>query len=181
MDKQKELDKIARQIERCAECKKNKHGAAVVGEGNADADIMFIGEAPGRNEAVVGRPFIGRSGKFLRSQIAEAGLKDEDVYITSPVKYLPDYVTPTEEDIAHGMTHLSRQIEVINPKVIVLLGSVAVRGVLGEKRPVAKEHGMIIERNEKKYFISYHPSAAIRFTKIRALFIEDFKKLKQLL
>ena len=131
MGKKASLEKIAKEIEVCKVCKINKHGMPVPGEGNSDADVMFVGEAPGRTEAESGRPFVGRSGKLLRSAIGSIGLKEEDVFITSPVKYLPDYVTPTDEDIKHGMTHLSKQIEVINPKVIVLLGSVAVRGVLG--------------------------------------------------
>src|ERR1700685_3374875 len=102
MDKQKELDRLAREIENCKICKIGKNGKAVPGEGNPDAKIAFIGEAPGKQEAVIGRPFIGRSGQLLRSLIREIGLKEDEVYITSPVKYLPERGTPTSEDIAHG-------------------------------------------------------------------------------
>ena len=118
MNKQAELDKISRDIENCITCKIGKHGKAVPGEGNPDADIMFVGEAPGRNEAEIGRPFIGRSGKLLRKLINEAGLAESEVYITSPVKYLPDYVTPKPSDIAHGKTHFDKQVEVIDPKIL---------------------------------------------------------------
>src|SRR5580704_5798504 len=102
MNKQQALDKIAKEIENCKLCKVGKNGMAVPGEGNPDAAIAFIGEAPGRQEAATGRPFIGRSGQLLRSLIRGIGLNEEDVYITSPVKYLPDRGTPTSQDIAHG-------------------------------------------------------------------------------
>lgn len=180
MNKATQLRKIAEEIENCEICKKDKIGMAVPGEGSPDAKIIFIGEAPGKTEAATGRPFVGRSGKLLRSTILSIGLKEDEVYITSPVKYLPVYKTPTERDILHGMIHLSKQLAVIKPKIVVLMGSVAARGVLGEKIPVAKEHGKILIRNGVKYFFSYHPAAAIRFQKFKQVFIDDFKKLKTL-
>src|SRR6185436_19798058 len=125
MDKQKALAKIAKEIENCKICKKDKIGKAVPGEGSANADIVFLGEAPGKKEAETGRPFIGRAGKLLRSMLAEVGLKDADVFITSPVKYLPVYVTPKPEDIEHGRTHLFEQLKIIEPKIVVLMGNVA--------------------------------------------------------
>lgn len=133
MSKSSALARIAKEIEKCQICKEGKSGKAVVGEGNPDADIVFIGEAPGKTEALTGRPFVGRSGQLLRSLIRESGLKEEEVYITSPVKYLPDRGTPSASDIVHGRVHLLKQLEVIDPKIVVLLGSVAVYGVLGEK------------------------------------------------
>ncbi len=179
--KEKLLQKIAQEIENCKECKVGKSGKAVPGEGNFDADILFVGEAPGRNEAEQGRPFIGRSGKLLRRLINEAGLSEEEVFITSPVKYLPDYITPTPSDIAHGKTHFDKQVEIIDPKIIVLLGRVASLAVLNKNILVAKEHGTIIEENGKKYFITVHPAAALRFVKMKNTLLEDFEKLKKLL
>lgn len=178
MDKQAKLDVITQQIEECELCKIDKVGKAVPGEGNPDADVVFIGEAPGKTEAATGRPFIGRSGKLLRKLIAEAGLTDDEVYITSPVKRLPTYVTPKPADIAHGKVHLDAQLAVIEPKVIVMLGSVAAQALLGEKIPVSTRHGEIIEKDGRKYFVTVHPAAALRFTKMRNLLLEDFKKLK---
>ncbi len=180
MDKQQELKKIAHEIEQCVVCKKKSIGKAVPGEGNPDADIMFVGEAPGRTEAATGRPFVGRSGKLLRKLINEADLKEQEVYITSPVKYLPVYGTPKKEDIEHGRKYMERQIAVIQPKIIVLLGSVAVQAILGEKIPVSTHHGEVIEREGKTYFITVHPAAALRFTKMRDMLLADFKKLKSL-
>jgi len=181
INKQKELDKIAREIESCKVCKVGKSGKAVPGEGNPDASVVFIGEAPGRQEAASGRPFIGRSGQLLRSLICEVGLKEEDVFITSPVKYLPDRGTPTPSDIAHGRLHLELQLNIIQPKLIVLLGNVAVQGVLGKKIPVKKDHGKIIEQDGRLYLITLHPAAALRFPPLKELIKEDFEKLKQII
>lgn len=181
-DKQKALDKIAREIEQCEICKQGKSGKAVPGEGNPDADIVFIVEAPGRKEAETGRPFVGRSGQLLRSLIREVGLKEEEVYITSPVKYLPDRGTPTSADITHGRMHLMKQFAIIQPKVVMLLGRVAAEGVLEKKVAVVSEHGNFIEeKNGIKYFLTYHPAAALRFpNKFKHLLKEDFEKLKKL-
>ncbi|MDP2637498.1 MAG: uracil-DNA glycosylase [Candidatus Levybacteria bacterium] len=181
IDKTLQLDKIAKEIENCKICRIGKSGKAVVGEGSPDAKIAFIGEAPGKKEAKTGRPFVGRSGQLLRALIRESGLKEEDVYITSPVKYLPDCGTPTPEDIKHGKIHLDKQLEVIDPKIIVLLGSVAVQAVLGKKLPVLKEHGKVIEEKGRKYFLTLHPAAALRFAKNKPLLLSDFKNLKSLL
>lgn len=179
--KEKRLSKIANEIENCKVCKLNKSGKAVPGEGNADAKIIFVGEAPGRNEAATGRPFIGRSGKLLRAQIVKVGLKEEDVYITSPVKYLPDYITPKPSDIEHGKTHFDEQVEVISPKIIVLLGRVACLAVLNKNVSVVLKHGEIIEEGKRRYFITVHPAAALRFKKMKATFEEDFKKLTKII
>ncbi len=176
-----QLLKIAQEIEACAQCREGKSGSAVVGEGSPEARIVFIGEAPGKEEAKVGRPFIGRSGKFLRSAIREVGLMEKEVYITSPVKYLPDRGTPTGADIAHGRTHLFRQLAVIDPKIVVLLGSVACRALLDRDVSVAQEHGKTIEKEGKTFLITFHPAAAMRFPKIREGFYEDFKRLKLLI
>ncbi|MBI2443211.1 MAG: uracil-DNA glycosylase [Candidatus Levybacteria bacterium] len=194
MDKQRGLNTIAKEIEHCTICKEGKTGLAVPGEGNPDADIVFIGEAPGKTEAKTGRPFVGRSGQLLRSLIREIGLEEKDVYITSPVKYLPLKVTPTPKDIAHGRTHLMKQLEVIQPKVVILLGRVAAEGVLQNPTSVAsgdlrgvrkvavtKERGNVIEeRDGVKYFLTYHPAAALRFpVKFKRILEEDFEKVKK--
>lgn len=180
-EKQRALDDIVAEIEACPECKRDKIGRAVPGEGNPDADVMFIGEAPGKTEAETGRPFVGRSGKILRSLIQAMGFEDSDVYITSPVKRLPTYTTPNPEDIAHGRTHLDKQIAVIEPNYIVLLGNVACQAVLGKKLPISKEHGTIIEQDGRHYFISFHPAAGLYDPSVRPQIVADFNRLKKLL
>lgn len=197
MNKQKALEIVNDEIIACKICPVGKSGRPVVGEGSVDAEVVFIGEAPGKQEAVTGKPFIGRSGKLLRSLIAEIGLDENDIYITSPVKYLPDRGTPTTQDIAHGRLHLMKQLAIIQPKVVVLLGRVAAEGVLQKKVAVSTEHGKVIaesfdlvypEQSRRaqdkpvKYFLTVHPAAALRFSvKYKPIIQNDFQKLKSLL
>jgi len=180
--KQKLLELIAEEIEQCKICKKNTIGKSVPGEGNPDADIMFIGEAPGKNEAETGRPFVGRAGKMLREGIAMLGLNDWDVYITSPVKRLPIHTTPIAEEVAHGKTHLLKQFDVIEPKIIVLLGRVAALAMLDKDISVMKEHGKVLRRPDGRlYMIMMHPAAPLYSGNLREAYFKDFKKLAVLL
>lgn len=175
------LLKIAKEIAKCEECKRDKSGLPVPGEGNQNAKILFLGEAPGYLESQTGRPFVGRAGKFLTKMLDSIGIRREDVFITSPVKYFPGRRAPSLEEIRHGMIHTRKQIETIKPKAIVLLGNVAIKALLDEKLRVSNIHGKIIEKEGIKYFPTFHPSAAMRFTKVRLKMKEDFKKLKSLL
>ena len=179
--KQKELDKIAEEIRTSKELQKNRIGMAVPGEGNPDADIVFLGEAPGKNEAQTGRPFIGRAGKVLRETLDEIGIPHGSVFITSALKYLPTYVTPKPEDIEQEKPYLERQLDIIDPKVIVLLGKTACRTMLGRVVPMVQERGNIIEKDGRSYFISLHPAAVLYSGKLLGPFKEDFKKLKAFL
>lgn len=183
MSKQEELDALAKEVEACEECKKDKIGVAVFGEGNPDATVAFIGEAPGKQEAKVGRPFIGPSGKLLRKTIRDVlGLDDmKDVYITSPVKYLPERGTPSKKDIDHARTHFDRQLAIVNPKIVVLMGAVAAQAVLNEKVAVTSVHGTVLERDGRKYFITVHPAAGLRYPPMQETFQEDFEKLREVL
>jgi uracil-DNA glycosylase family 4 len=174
------LEKIAAEIATCRVCKMKKVGVAVPGEGNPDADIVFLGEAPGKEEAKTGRPFIGRSGKLLRTLIKEAGLDAEQVFITSPVKYLPKHVTPTPAEIAHGRKHLMEQLNVIQPKFVVLLGRTAYFAMFNELCEIGKLHGTTLERDGIRYMIAYHPAAPLHSPKLRQELYNDFKKLKRL-
>jgi DNA polymerase len=181
MNKQKKLELVAKEIKNCKICKQGKIGKPVPGEGNPDAKVVFLGEAPGRTEAETGRPFVGRSGQLLRGKIRDIGLNESEVFITSPVKYLPKKGTPSKSDIAHGKIHLSKQLGIINPQFIVLLGNTAAIGVLEKKFPAAKWHGKTIKKDDKTYFFSFHPAAAIRFPQIRKCFIKDMSKFKKIL
>ena len=180
-DKQKALDAIADEISRCKICKRDKVGLPVPGEGDPNATVMFVGEAPGKREAESGRPFIGPSGKLLRSSITKIGLREQDVFITSAVKYLPKHVTPTPEEIAHGRAHLRAQIDVIRPKIIVLLGRVATESVLERKVAISKEHGSLVQQDGRTYLIAYHPAAALRYPPARKFFEQDMITLKKYL
>lgn len=179
-EKDKLLAKIAIEIERCRVCKRDSLGLSVPGEGNASARVVFIGEAPGRTEAKIGRPFVGTSGKLLRRLIVSSGLVEADVYITSPVKRCPKKGTPTPAQIAHGKIHVDRQLAVIRPKVVVLLGRVAAFAVINKIVAVAKEHGKIINKNGIKFFLTFHPAAPLHSPKVRQELLKDFEKLSRI-
>ncbi len=181
MDKSNELAKIALVIEKCPLCRKWGQGKAVPGEGNPDARIVFIGEAPGKEEAGTGRPFIGRSGRFLRAKIKEISLNEKDVFITSPVKYLPLRGTPSKENVVHAREHLLKQISVIDPEIVVLLGSTACLALLEKKVEIRKQHGGIIEKDGRTYLLTFHPASAMRFPYAKEGFINDFAELKRLI
>jgi len=181
MTKERALKRIAEEIAGCRSCRKGCTGKAVPGEGDADARVVFVGEAPGREEAKTGRPFVGRSGKLLRQTIREAGLTEEEVFITSPVHYLPDQGTPSKEMIRHGREHLFTQLAVIEPDIIVLLGNTACAAILDTKVEVMKQHGTAVRKDGRTYFITLHPAYAIRFTEGKKLFLRDFARLKRLI
>jgi DNA polymerase len=170
MNKEQTLKRIAAEIARCRLCKKGGSGK-----------VVFIGEAPGREEAKTGRPFIGRSGKLLRQMIRDIGLVETDVFITSPVHYLPDRGTPSTEMIQHGREHLFKQLTVIGPKIIVLLGNSACVALLDGKVEITKKHGTVVEKDGRTYFITVHPAYAIRFTKGKEMLLSDFTRLKRLI
>jgi DNA polymerase len=179
MNKQIELNKLAKEIEKDDLYKEKFIGKMVFGEGNVDAKIMFVGEAPGKQEAESGRPFIGRSGKLLRSYITGIGLKEADVYITSPVKYLPAHGTPTPKEIERARVHFFKQVDIIQPKLLVLLGKTALYAALNESLPILKHHGEIREKDGRHFFLTLHPAAVLRFSKFKPFLEADFQKLKE--
>ncbi len=175
-----ELLKINRQILKCPVCLKSAKGLLVPGEGSPSAKIVLVGEAPGKNEAISGKPFIGRAGKLLDSLLDAIKLDRRDIFITSAVKYLPKtYITPKPADIEHGRIHLFNQLEAIKPKVIVLLGNTAAVAVLHQKFSIAEDHGKFIKRDGLIYFLSYHPAAPLYSPKLREVIEKDFKKLQK--
>lgn len=181
MDKQKSLENLEKKIKKDPIYKEKFTGKLVFGEGNINAKIMFVGEAPGKQEAETGRPFIGRSGQLLRSLIREVGLKEEEVYITSPVKYLPKHGTPTKKEIEHARTDFMEQVEIINPSLLVLLGKTAMYAVLNEDISILKYHGSIRNSNGKTYLLTLHPAAVLRFPKYKDMIMADFHKIKTFL
>ncbi|HSB33588.1 MAG TPA: uracil-DNA glycosylase [Nitrospirota bacterium] len=181
MNKDLALKRIAEVIRACRLCKKGGLGKAVPGEGSADARIIFIGEAPGKEEAKTGRPFIGRSGKLLRKMIHEIGIDEAEVFITSPVHYLPSAGTPTKEMIIHGREHLLEQLSIIKPDIVVLLGNTACIAMLDLKIEISKRHGTLLKKDGRKYFITFHPAYAMRFPDGRRGFIRDFSELKKII
>jgi len=147
----------------------------VPGEGRLDAPIMLIGQAPGANEDMQLRPFIGRSGRLLDSILRRVHINRRKTYITSVVQFFPpENRLPTPAEVKACKPFLDRQIEIVNPRYVVLLGNLAAKTVLdiGE---VQKNHGMIIERDGIKYMMTFHPAAALRFGENIPLMEADFK------
>lgn len=177
------LEKIANEIKRCKKCRlwRNRKNA-VPGEGPRNAKIIFVGESPGKNEDEVGRPFVGMSGKFFTKKLSELGMDRKKFFICGIIRcHPPKNRNPKKDEILKCLPYLERQISVIKPKIICLLGNVSTKAVLGNEYSVSKNHGKLIVKNKKKFFIMPHPAAAMRFPKFREIFTNDLKKLKSLM
>ena len=173
---------LSEEIRRCTACPLWKdRNLAVPGEGAKNAKVLFIGEAPGVEEDHQGVPFAGRSGKFLDSLFKEIGWKREEVFMTSIVKCRsPQNRMPLAKEVKKCKElWLDKQIEILNPQLIVLLGNVSTCALIG-KVDFEKICGQIIEKEGRKYFVSYHPSAGMRFPQIKRIMKKDFRKLKNL-
>jgi DNA polymerase len=155
----------------------NLSTAFVPGEGPLNTKVMFVGQAPGAQEDALRRPFIGRSGQLLTRLIKSSGLNRDDVYITSVVQFFPPANRiPTDKEISSCRALLYRQIDIIKPKIVVLLGAVAAKEVLGIKG-IASLHGKVMEKDGITYFLSLHPAAAVRIKSNLPKIESDFKKL----
>lgn len=176
--KRRKLAQIARQIAQCSRCRSESIGKPVPGDGSPDARLVFVGEAPGRNEAAVGHAFVGRSGKLLRQSIRFLGPKRK-IFLTNALKYLPRSGAPKPAAIQHGRIHLLQQLQALHPSLVVLLGKTAARAVFGREIAVLKTHGSFCRKADDptRYFITVHPSAAMRFPAIRRVFFSDLELL----
>ncbi|MBY8996893.1 MAG: uracil-DNA glycosylase [Candidatus Thorarchaeota archaeon] len=180
MTRRKQIEELHEIIRKCTLCPLHETRTnAVPGEGPCTAHVMIIGEAPGAREDESGRPFVGRSGELLISLMHEIGLSRDSVFITSILKSRPPKNrTPTQSEISACKPHLERQIEIINPKIIILLGGVAISSLVGPWK-VSEAHGRFYETDGRTYFMTYHPAAALRFPKVKVLMREDFQTLSQ--
>lgn len=177
--KEKELKKLTQKIKDCRKCNLCKtRKNSVSGAGPANAKIMVLGQAPGFEEDKTGRPFVGRAGKFLNKLLEIAGIKREKVFITSPIKcFPPKNRKPKKEEIQACLSFLKKQIGIINPVKLILLGRVAF-SVFFLKRDFSNFRGKWVKLGDKDFFITYHPAAGLRFPKMKEILEEDFKKLK---
>lgn len=151
----------------------------VFGEGNTDCDVMFVGEAPGYNEDRLKRPFVGRGGQLLDECIKSIGWKREDVYITNIVKRRPpENRDPLPEEIEAYKPYLARQIEIINPRVIVALGRFAMNYFLPDAK-ITRDQGKVFRAGGRLIVPMFHPAAALRGTETMGQFRETFKNLPQ--
>ena len=153
----------------------------VFGEGNPDCEVLFIGEAPGAIEDQQTRPFVGRSGQLLRKSIRQINWKEEDVYITNIVKRRPpENRDPLPEEILAYKPYLTRQIEIINPKIIVPLGRFSMNYFLPNAK-ITRDQGKLFKAGNWFVAPMFHPSAALRGTIMMNAFLESFKKLPTML
>ncbi len=175
------LEELAEQIRVCIKCPLHESRTiAVPGDGKPTAKVMIIGEAPGKDEDASGHPFVGAAGRFLNSVLEGTGIDRNDLFITNIVKCRPPKNrTPKRLEIETCTSnYLFEQIELVNPKLIMLLGGVAAKKLLGVKT-INEARGKVIERDGRKYIVGYHP--AVRFyredlaDKVR----EDFALLKR--
>lgn len=181
------LDDIAREIRQCQRCGLSQERTnAVPGDGNPQADVLFIGEGPGKSEDRQGVPFVGAAGKFLDEMLAEIQLKREDVYITNIVKCRPPgNRDPKDEEIAMCWPYLKQQVALIKPKLIVTLGRHAMNRFLPGLK-ISQVHGRAkrykgIATEKQIYFPLYHPAVALYNGSYRDILKADIRKIPKLL
>lgn len=174
------------QVDGCTKCPLAEAGRQniVFGDGSAEADLMFIGEAPGRDEDIQGLPFVGRSGKKLTEIIEAMGVKRSDVYIANICKCRPPgNRNPEAEEVATCIEYLKAQIRIIKPKAICVLGTVAAHNLLGIKTPISKLRGEFLEYLGVPVMPTFHPAYLLRnYTpQTRKMVWDDIKKLMEFL
>ncbi len=179
--KRARLAELAEQIRvctRCPLCESRTH--AVPGDGRSSAKVMIVGEAPGAEEDKSGKPFVGASGRFLNHVLEGSGFAREDFFITNTVKCRPPRNrTPHKNEVdTCTADYLFEQIELVDPRLIVLLGGVAAKKLLGAKS-VGEVRGRVLERDGRKYLVTYHPAVRFHREDLAEKVKEDFALLKR--
>lgn len=179
----KSLEILNDKIHNCLRCELgHTRTNFVFGTGDPNADLMIIGEAPGRDEDLKGEPFVGRSGKLLTKIIESIGLTRDDVFIANIIKCRPpNNRKPAAKEVETCEPYLHKQIELINPKYILSLGLTATDTLLKTKNVMKDVRGKILEYRGKKLMITYHPAALLRNPNLKRPVWEDMKNLKSLL
>ncbi|HEV2704715.1 MAG TPA: uracil-DNA glycosylase [Pyrinomonadaceae bacterium] len=175
------LEVLATEISKCTKCPLwESRTLAVPGDGRPSARVMIIGEAPGKEEDESGHPFVGSAGRFLNQVLAGTGLDRADFFITNTVKCRPPKNrTPRKLEIdTCTSNYLFEQIELINPKLVMLLGGVAVKRVLGVKT-LGEARGRVVTRDGRRYLAGYHPAVRFYREELGDAVREDFARLKR--
>lgn len=153
-----------------------------MGEGNINAKIMFIGEGPGADEDKQGLPFVGKAGQLMNKAFQALGINREEIYIANIVKCRPPSNRVPEEDEAQAcLNYLRNQVVLIKPEIIVLLGSTAIKNILGKEYGITAVRGKWMEKNGIKYMPTWHPAALLRDENKKIEFWQDLKELKKYL
>ena len=171
-----ELEEVVKQCRKCRLCETRKN--VVFGVGNRETDIMFIGEGPGADEDIQGIPFVGKAGKLMNCAFEAIGLKREDVYIANIVKCRPpNNRNPQDDEAENCLDYLRNQVILVKPKIIVLLGSVALKNILGKEYGITASRGKWLERKGILYMPTWHPAALLRDENKKIDFIKDLKQV----
>ena len=180
--KKKKLDELAKKINACQLCPLYQGTTnSVPGEGNPNAEILFIGEGPGKKEDELGRPFVGAAGKLLEALLQHIGLTRNDVFIANVVKHRPPgNRDPLPEEVAACWPYLQKQVEIIAPKIIVLLGRHSLARFLPELA-IGKAHGKTFKKGNLVYYPMYHPAAALYNGSLREVMFQDAAKIPVIL
>ncbi|SKC85516.1 uracil-DNA glycosylase [Maledivibacter halophilus] len=174
-----ELKQITYKCRRCGLCKGRTN--VVFGQGNPKADIMFIGEGPGRQEDLKGIAFIGAAGQLFTKGLNAIGLKREEIYIANIVKCRPpNNRNPKEDEMKACLPYLRWQVKIIKPKIIVCLGSVAAKKIIDENLKITKQRGQWIEKKGCMILPTFHPAALLRDENKKRPFWEDLKEVKRM-
>ncbi len=174
------ISKVVEEVKACRRCRLAEYRSnAVPGEGAYNSKIMFIGEAPGRTEDTLARPFVGSAGKVLDNALARAGIDRASVYITNIVKCRPPMNRrPMKDEINSCMPYLMREIMLVNPKIICLLGRTAHDTLL--KGSFREHMSRYVKRDGRLFFTTYHPAYVIYNNKLKEIFIRDIISIKKM-
>ena len=176
------LHEVAQLVQQCTDCPLSQSRTnAVPGEGPDDADLMFIGEGPGFHEDRQGRPFVGPAGQFLDGLLASIGTNRRQVFIANMIKCRPpENRDPMPHEISACQKYLERQIELVNPKLIVTLGRFSL-GYFFPGESISRARGRVREKNGRRVYPVMHPAAGLRRQELRASIIQDFQAIPSLL
>lgn len=175
-DNWEELEQSIVNCNKCRLCVNRKN--IVFGQGNKNADIMFIGEGPGADEDIQGLPFVGKAGKLMNMAFEGLGIKREEVYIANIVKCRPPQNRVPEPDEAEScLNYLRNQVILVKPRIIVLLGSTALKNILGKELSITASRGKWIEKKGIYYMPTWHPAALLRDENKKIEFWRDLKSV----
>ena len=174
-------EELKQSIENCKKCRLCENRINIVfGEGNKDAKIMMIGEGPGADEDKEGIPFVGRAGQLMNNALIGLGINREELYIANIVKCRPPSNRVPEQDEAEAcLDYLRNQVVLIKPKIIVLLGSTALKNILGKEYSITTQRGKWIERKGIYYMPTWHPATLLRDENKKIEFWNDLKEVKK--
>ena len=184
-DKIKKLTNLKQEINSIEDCKLKSNATKLVfGDGNIQSSIMIVGEGPGQKEDQLGKPFVGDAGNLLNKMLKAIKIEREKIYITNVVNYRPpNNRKPEQSEIYRYSEFLKKHISIIDPKILVLMGSTAMEAILGSNKKISKERGLwkevIIKQNSYKTIVTFHPAYLLRKPDQKKFSWEDLKTIRK--